>query len=328
MYINITKSETGDNKGSSGAPVHYLEKENRMKPEKGIENKPERWFNGTDSDIKPHEVRMGIDRNVAKLGREDSKFFLINISPSQKELAHLVSRYGEGGAREKLKEFATRVMDEYARNFKRPGIESHKDLLWFGKLENHRYYGYNDREVKSGQKRKGERKEGRQMHVQIIVSRKDITNKIKLSPQNTSRGKNIAHSQKLGQFDRTAFKQSGETLFDELFDFERNLKDSLQYANMMKNGSAQQKAQMHTLVELTEWHPQGQPLAMELAHDVAQGMFESVGEMLATTGGMAADLLGLLMAPVEGAGEQQNPIEEEEKRRKRKKKAQSRGIRR
>ncbi|WP_140936927.1 DUF5712 family protein [Sphingobacterium lumbrici] len=188
MYINITKSETGDNKGSSGALVHYLEKENRMQPENGMENKPERWFNGTANDIKPHEVRTGIDR--------------------------------------------------------------------------------------------------------------------------------------------TAFKQSGETLFDELFDFERNLKDSLQYANTMKNGTAQQKAQMHTLTELTKRHPQGQPLAMELAHDVAQGMFESVGEMLTTTGRMAADLLGLLMAPVEGAGEQQNPIEEEEKRRKRKKKAQSRGIRR
>ncbi|MFD2961971.1 MULTISPECIES: DUF5712 family protein [Olivibacter] len=328
MYINITKSETGDNKGSSGTLVHYLEKENRMQPENAMENKPERWFNGTANDIKPHEVRMGIDRNVAKLGRDDSKFFLINVSPSQKELAHLVSKYGEDVAREKLKEFATRVMDEYARNFKRPGIESHKDLLWFGKLENHRYYGHNDREVKSGQKRKGERKEGRQMHVQIIVSRKDITNTVKLSPQNTSRGGNKAHSQKLGQFDRTAFKQSGETLFDELFDFERNLKDSLQYANTMKKGTAQQKAQMHTLTELTERHPQGQPLAMELAHDVAQGMFESVGDMLATTGSMAADLLGLLLAPVEGAGEQQNPIEEEEKRRKRKKKAQSRGVRR
>src|SRR5690606_34825961 len=134
MYINITKSEMGDNKGSSGALVHYLEKENRTQPENGMENKPERWFNGTASDIKPHEVRMGIDRNVAKLGRDDSKFFLINVSPSQKELAHLVSKYGEDGAREKLKEFAMRVMDEYARNFKRPGIDSHKDLLWFGTL--------------------------------------------------------------------------------------------------------------------------------------------------------------------------------------------------
>src|SRR5690606_2345739 len=153
MYINITKSETGDNKGTSGALVHYLEKENRMQPENGMENKPERWFNGTANDIKPHEVRMSIDRNVAKLGREDNKFFLINVSPSGKELVHLVSKYGDDGAREKLKEFATRVMDEYARNFKRSGIESHRDLLWFGKLENHRYYSHNDKEVKSGQKR-------------------------------------------------------------------------------------------------------------------------------------------------------------------------------
>lgn len=325
MYI--TKSEMGDNRGSSGALVHYLEKENRMKPENGMEAKRQHWFNGAANDIKPHEVRMGIDRNVAKLGRDDSKFFLINVSPSGKELAHLVSKYGEDGAREKLKEFATRVMDEYARNFKRPGIDSHKDLLWFGKLENYRYYGHNDREVNSGLKKKGERKEERQMHVQIIVSRKDITNRVKLSPQNTSRGRNKAHSQKLGQFDRTAFKQSGETLFDELFDFERNLKDSLQYANTMKNGTAQQKAQMHTLTELTERHPQGQPLAMELAHDVAQGMFETVGEMLSSTVGGVAGLLEMLLEPVY-EGSQQNPIEEEEKRRKRKKKAQSRGIRR
>jgi len=100
------------------------------------------------------------------------------------------------------------------------------------------------------------------MHVQIIVSRKDITNKIKLSPQNTSRGRNKAHSGKLGQFDRTAFKQSGETLFDEHFGFERNLKDSMHYANTMKNGSARQKVQLHTLAEWTERHSQGQPLAM------------------------------------------------------------------
>jgi len=321
MYINITKSETGGNTGSSGALVHYLEKENRMQPE----NRVEHWFNGTGHGIKPHEVRMGIDGNVAKLGRNDSKFFLINVSPSQKELAHLVSKFGEDGAREKLKEFATKVMDEYARNFKRPGIDSHRDLRWFGKLENHRYYSHNDREVKNGQKRKGERKEGRQMHVQIIVSRKDITNKIKLSPQNTSRGRNKAHSQKLGQFDRTAFKQSGERLFDGLFGFERNLKESLHYANTMKNGTIQQKAQLHTLAELTERHWQSQPLAMELVHDVAQGRFENVSEMLSSTGNMASDLLGLLMAPVEGMAGQQKPVAEDRKWRRGKKK---RGVRR
>ncbi|HEY0245506.1 MAG TPA: DUF5712 family protein, partial [Mucilaginibacter sp.] len=30
MHINISKSETGNNKGSSGQLVNYLEKENRL----------------------------------------------------------------------------------------------------------------------------------------------------------------------------------------------------------------------------------------------------------------------------------------------------------
>lgn len=82
-------------------------------------------------------------------------------------------------------------------------------MLWYGKLEHFRYYKHNDPEVKNGLRKKGEAKEGEQMHIQIIVTRKDITNKIKLSPMNNSRGKNAAHSAKLGQFDRKAFKQSG-----------------------------------------------------------------------------------------------------------------------
>ncbi len=119
MFINITASETGNNKGSSGALVNYLEKENHLQLEKGRGLTHENWFNGTDAEIRRQEVRMKIDRNIDKLGRNDSKFFLINISPSQKELAHLYERYGEAGAKNKLKEFAVKVMDEYAQNFKR-----------------------------------------------------------------------------------------------------------------------------------------------------------------------------------------------------------------
>ncbi|MBE8712644.1 hypothetical protein C4F49_02970 [Sphingobacterium sp. KB22] len=100
-------------------------------------------------------------------------------------------------------------MDEYAINLKRPGIGTNEGLLWFGKLENYRCYGYQDKEVKNGTRKKGERKEGIQMHVQIVVSRKDITDRIKLSLQNTSRGKNKSHSAKLGQFNPMAFKESG-----------------------------------------------------------------------------------------------------------------------
>src|SRR5690606_30176842 len=126
-------------------------------------------------------------------------------------------------------------MDEYAKNFKRQGIDSSKDLVWFAKLENHRYYNHKDKEVLNGAKKRGDIKDGEQMHIQVIVSRKDATNKIKLSPMNKSRGKNEQHSKKLGQFNRVAFKQSGETLFDDIFEFNRNLKETMAYANIHKN---------------------------------------------------------------------------------------------
>jgi hypothetical protein len=243
MYINISDSKEAANKGSSSGLVHYLEKENRLDKLKA----PEYWFNGQAINIDPYDVMRTIDNNVAKLSKADAKFFLINISPSQKEIAFLRAQYGDDGVKEQLKGFAVRVMDAYAQNFKREGIGSQEDLIWFAKLENYRYYAFNDPEVKQGIKKRGDRKEGEQMHVQVIVSRKDATNTIKLSPMNTSRGKNEQHSKKMGQFDRVAFKQSGESLFDSLFEFDRDLKDTMAYANTQKNGSLKEKLEMQTL---------------------------------------------------------------------------------
>jgi len=242
MFINISDSKEATNKGSSSGLVHYLEKENRLDKK----NEPEYWFNGRQVNIDPYHVMRTIDNNIAKLGKADAKFFLVNISPSQKEIAFLREQYGDDGVKEQMKGFAVRVMDAYARNFKREGVNSHEDLVWFAKLENYRYYAYNDAEVKQGIKKRGDRKEGEQLHVQVIVSRKDATNMIKLSPMNTSKGKNAEHSKKMGQFDRMAFKQCGETLFDELFEFDRQLKDTMAYANAQKNGSLAERVQMET----------------------------------------------------------------------------------
>jgi hypothetical protein len=237
MFINISDSKEAANKGSSGNLVHYLEKENRLDKK----NKPEYWFNGRHVNIDPYHVMRTIDNNIAKLGKSDAKFFLVNISLSQKEIAFLREQYGDDRVKDQLKDFAVLVMDAYAQNFKRDGVNSHADLVWFAKLENYRYYSYNDPEVKQGLKKRGDRKEGEQLHVQVIVSRKDATNTIKLSPMNTSRGKNEEHSKKMGQFDRVAFKQCGETLFDSLFEFDRGLKDTMAYANAQKNGSLEER---------------------------------------------------------------------------------------
>ena len=241
MYINITQNETGNNKGSSGQLVTYLEKENRVSENL---NQPEYWFNQERNNIQPYDVRYTIDDNIAKLSKDETKFFLINISPSEKEISYLKEQYGEDGAKQQLKQYANQVMNEYALNFKRNNINSNKDLVYFGKLENHRYYTYKDEEVKNGHAKKGDQKPGEQMHVQIIVSRKDASNSIKLSPLNNSRGKNQAHSLKVGQFDRTAFKQSAEKRFDQIFNYERELKETFKYANTLKHGDYEQRLEM------------------------------------------------------------------------------------
>jgi len=323
MYINITASETGNNKGSSGALVNYLEKENDLKNGKNSVPDYENWFNGARNDIRRQEVRVKIDNNIAKLGRDDSKFFLINISPSQKELEHLFKRYGESGAKEKLKKLAVKIMDEYAKNFKRAGIQTNDDLLWFGKVENYRYYKHTDKEVKNGTKLKGDRKEGRQMHVQVIVSRKDLSNKIKLSPQNTSKGKNEKHSAKLGQFNRSAFKESGEEVFDKLFQFERGLKDKFIYANVMENGTPEQKTQMQMISELST------DISRDISIDslmkgISDGLFANVTDMMTIAKNAGIGLLEILMEPTYQSP-QTDSAEEPEKRR-RKKLQQSQGV--
>lgn len=259
MFINITDSKEAANKGSSSGLIHYLEKENRIYNK----DEPEYWFNGGQVRIDPYDVMRTIDNNIAKLGKDDAKFFLLNISPSQKEIAFLKKQYGEDVAKDQMKGFTARVMDAYAQNFKREGISSHEDLIWFAKLENNRYYTHNDPEVKQGIKKRGDRKEGEQMHIQVIVSRKDATNKIKLSPMNTSRGKNEDHSKKMGQFDRMAFKQCGETLFDELFEFDRQLKDTMAYANAQKNGSLTERVQIGTWAREEEAIHSGTSLAKD-----------------------------------------------------------------
>ena len=286
MFINISKSETGSNTGSCGALVNYLEKENRL-----VENlsDSEKWFNGNSDAIFPHEVRMAIDTNIAKLSRADGKFYLINISPSQKEIAFLLERFGEQKTKLQLKEFAVKVMDAYARNFQRDGINGQADLLWFAKWEKNRYYGHQDKEVINGQKKHGELKEGHQFHIQIIVSRKDITNKIKLSPQNTSRGKNKSHSQKLGQFDRRAFKESGELLFDKLFSYNRGLKEAFQFSNSVKNGSLQERRQIDRILQFSKGRDE---LGADSFRDLIAGKSQAMD--------LDANLLSVETVPSEG----------------------------
>jgi len=107
-------------------------------------------------------------------------------------------------------------MDKYAKNFLK-GI-TQEDLMYYAKIHHTR-----------------DEKTGDQMHAHIIVSRKDINNKIKLSPQTNHRGNSRGAVQR--GFDRTLFFKSCESIFDVGFNYQRDFKDTFEYQNTMKNGS-------------------------------------------------------------------------------------------
>lgn len=229
-HVNITASETGGNTGSCGQLTDYLEKENQKL------GKKELWFDQGRDDIGPDQVKTGIDQNVAKLKKTEAKFYLFNISPSEKELDHI------GNDPQKLKAFAREVMKEYAENFNK-GL-SEQDIKYYGKIEYNRYYTHEDPEVKQGLRQRGEAKEGSHMHAQLIVSRKTADNGRLISPMTNHRGSNAGHSQKFGQFDRLDFTERCEKAFDRTFGYERELSETFQYRKVMLNGTAMQRADM------------------------------------------------------------------------------------
>ncbi|RZM07989.1 MAG: hypothetical protein EOO88_50895 [Pedobacter sp.] len=210
------------------------------------------------------------------------------------------------------------VMDEYAKNFNRSGITDAKDLLWYAKIEQHRYYTYADNEVKNGSKKRGEFKTGDQTHIQVIVSRKDLLNKLKLSPMNSSRGKNIEHSKKMGQFNRVAFKQCGETVFDKMFGFDRGLKDTMDYSNIRKNGTIEQRQQLDVLLLGEARMPADSKVIIHTAKEISLGKFDALQNMLSALRSTVSAFLDIMTDPGPTVGASPSP-DEPKKRRKKKK---------
>ena len=207
MNIKITKAEKGSNTGSSAKLARYLDKENKGKDLKDRRN----FFSHSRDRVGLQEAVRRLDANKKNLGNKDAKFFLINISPSQKELEHI------GNDEKKLMAYTRSVMDAYARNFNK-GLEG-KDLLYFAKIEQSRTYHGNDKDVLAGRAKQGDPKPGFQTHIHVMVSRKDIGNKLKLSP--LSRHRATKSGAVRGGFDREAFVEKAEKIWDKEMNYER-----------------------------------------------------------------------------------------------------------
>lgn len=252
MFIRIHKPKTvqSGNSGSCKDLVNYLEKENEL--EGGKLQDQEFFFSHDDERVGSNEVVNRIDKNIAKLGKKNAKFYMLSINPSHKEQEHLakkvagkkVNSLSEMNPEQQerfavqLREYSRNVMDSYAENFNK-GLEG-KDLVYFGKVEHERKYSRFDEVVKTGERKAGELKEGFQSHVHIVVSRKDGTNKVKLSPfTNHRNSKNILDGREVQMgFDRKKFVKEGERKFDSQFAYQRYVQETFEYRYQMRNGMA------------------------------------------------------------------------------------------
>lgn len=201
------------NTGSCAATTSYLQHEDLDRLQQGEQIEP--FFNENRDNVPSKEVVNNIDNNKAKLCNDDAKFFVITVSPSAKEQQAMgVTKAEQAQA---MKDFIrSDVMQKYAEGFDK-GLNS-KDIEYYGKI----HFERNE-------------KGGDNLHAHVIISRKDVTNSKKLSPQTNHKqaGKGAVKS----GFNRTEFFKGVEKSFDQRTGHERAVKETFEYQNAMKHGT-------------------------------------------------------------------------------------------
>ncbi|KDS34679.1 putative mobilization protein B [Parabacteroides distasonis str. 3776 D15 iv] len=225
MHIDFAPPSNGtyNNAGSCRQLANYMEHEDLERMEKGIYS--EGFFNLTDDNIYKSKVIKDIDSNIGQLLKTDAKFYAIHVSPSENELRAMGTTEQEQA--EAMKRYIREVfIPEYATNFNKELSEA--DIKFYGKIHFDRNCSENELN----------------MHCHLIISRKDQSNKKKLSP--LTNHKNTKNGVIKGGFDRVNLFQQAEQGFDKLFDYDRQQSESFDYHNTMKNGSISEQLEIQT----------------------------------------------------------------------------------
>lgn len=223
MNIDFPPPSNGvyNNAGSSRQLANYCEHEDLQRMEQGIYT--EGFFNLNQDNVYKSQVIKDIDENIGQLLKTDAKFYAVHVSSSEKELQTMGTTEQEQA--ETMKRYIREVFIlEYAKNFNK-GLSA-EDIKFYGKIHFNR-----------------DRSDNRlNMHCHLIVSRKDQSNKVKISPltnhSNTKKGIIT------GGFDRTTLFDNVEKGFDNLFGYNRQLSETFEYCNTMKNGTITDKLRM------------------------------------------------------------------------------------
>lgn len=223
MHIDFAPPSYGtyNNAGSSRQLANYLEHEDLARMEKGIYT--EGFFNLTEDNIYKSKVIKDIDGNIGQLLKTDAKFYAIHVSPSEKELRAMGNTEQEQA--KAMERYIREVfIPEYAKNFNKELSAS--NIKFYGKI----HFDRNRSDNKLN------------MHCHLIVSRKDQANKKKLSP--LTNHKNTKKGTVTGGFDRVNLLQQAEQGFDKFFGYNRQLSESFEYVNTMKNGSTYEQIEL------------------------------------------------------------------------------------
>lgn len=214
----IVKAQGGGkiyaNTGSCSSVVSYLQHEDIERLQAG--QTPEPFFNQEQDRISPKEVTDKIDNNRKGLKAKEAKFYVITVAPSREELRKMGATKEEQTAA--MKEYIrTEVMPKYAEGFNK-GLKA-DDLEYYGKIHFERH-----------------EKDGEDLHAHIIVSHKTKNNGKSISPMTNHNGKKKTGAAQ-GGFNRKEWYSSCEKAFDKRFKHERDIKESFEYKNAMKNGT-------------------------------------------------------------------------------------------
>lgn len=245
MNIDFPPPSAGtyNNAGGCRQLANYLEHEDLERMEKGVYT--EGFFNLMEDNLYKVQVIENIDTNIGQLLKTDAKFYAIHVSPSEKELKTMGDTEQEQA--EAMKRYIREVfIPEYAKNFNK-GLSA-EDIKFYGKIHFDR--NRSDNELN--------------MHCHLIVSRKDQSNKKKLSP--LTNHKNTKKGAIKGGFDRTNLFQQAEIGFDKLFGYQRDLQETFAYYNTMKNGNIRDKLQMQE----QELKQSSNPLVSEIENSKKQ----------------------------------------------------------
>lgn len=226
MNIDFPPPSSGvyNNAGSSRQLLNYLEHEDLERMQQGVYT--EGFFNLNQDNLYKSTVANDIDTNIGQLLKTDAKFYAIHVSPSEHELQRMGSTEKEQS--KAMKRYIREIfIPEYAKNFNK-GLLT-EDIKFYGKIHFSRERSSNELNI----------------HCHLIVSRKDQSNKIKISPltnhRNTKKG--AIH----GGFDRVTLFKNAEKGFDNLFSYDRQLSETFDYCNSMKNGSITDKVKMQEI---------------------------------------------------------------------------------